>query len=594
MKGRCFKFYCARFIFFPNFNTLTNQKSKISMRKIFLLSGLGIAILGSMYIFYKVAENLYPFAHVKNELLERSHEPVLGIYAPNNNISQDQARNIKHYALVLNLNLPWQFNKKLLEKLPSHDPVLLTVETWGRNVLTNVAEGQYDAKLKFILSHIPTNTNDLYIRWNPEMEVPAQNNPWNNRPATYIEAFNRFAQITQEAVPRAHLVYGPAGFAGALENYPGDDTVNAASITLNSDSEKNTSTYEKDSLPTQIKRKLHRMRFINRPIFILGSKNIDLTTFNSDWILNALDTIKEHKQNIYSTKNFERPTKKWLKNKNKFHVGLYDPDALLVDEPEVSVEHVFVNFSEIQNGSFVKQLDEVLLRNHDIIISVEPKTNEGIRDSDILEEILKGKYDNLFEKFYSSLSNSQNTIFLRFAHEMEIPVNRYPWQKKDPILYIQAFRYFMNFHFQENIKKVWGPAGDRGSLEWWPGNDVVDFISIAVYGLPDKNITDPKKQESFATILGRKSWRLRFVDKPIFITEFGVKGKEDFQTAWLENAAKTLNKNPHVIGVSYFNKTDVPKAWGEVTPPDWSITKASFRHFIETLEKDLELNEELL
>jgi beta-mannanase len=171
---------------------------------------------------------------------------------------------------------------------------------------------------------------------------------------------------------------------------------------------------------------------------------------------------------------------------------------------------------------------------------------------------------------------------------MEIPITRYPWQSQNPVDYIKSFRYFMNFQnpFPSNIKKVWGPAGDRGSIEWWPGNDVVDYISIAIYGLPDKNISDPKKQETFETIFKRKYWRMRFINKPIFITEFGVKGPEDFQTKWLEDAAKVIRMHKQIIGVNYFNMSDTPKAWGDIKPPDWSISKESFYRFIKVLEKE--------
>lgn len=146
----------------------------------------------------------------------------------------------------------------------------------------------------------------------------------------------------------------------------------------------------------------------------------------------------------------------------------------------------------------------------------------------------------------------------------------------------------MNFPnpFPENIKRVWGPAGDRGSIEWWPGNDVVDFVSVAIYGLPDKNITDPEKQESFSKIFNRKYWRLRLIDKPVFITEFGVKGPEEFQTKWLEEAADVIRENPQVVGINYFNMSDTPKAWGEIKPPDWSITEKSFHTFIKRLQKN--------
>lgn len=145
----------------------------------------------------------------------------------------------------------------------------------------------------------------------------------------------------------------------------------------------------------------------------------------------------------------------------------------------------------------------------------------------------------------------------------------------------------MNFkgELPSNIKRVWGPAGDRGSIEWYPGNDVVDVMSIAIYGLPDKNITDPNMQESFKTIFNRKTRRVRFIDKPLFITEFGVKGPEDYQTNWLEGAAKVLREHPGVLGVNYFNMSDTPKAWGDIKPPDWSITKQTLHHFYNTLNQ---------
>jgi beta-mannanase len=134
-----------------------------------------------------------------------------------------------------------------------------------------------------------------------------------------------------------------------------------------------------------------------------------------------------------------------------------------------------------------------------------------------------------------------------------------------------------------NIRKVWGPAGDRGSIDFYPGNDVVDYVSIAIYGLPDKNITDPNKQEAFGNIFSRKIYRMRFINKPIFITEFGVKGPEDYQTNWLKEAAGTINKNDQVFGVCYFNLYDNPKAWGKIKAPDWSISKKSFQEFCKAL-----------
>ena len=73
-------------------------------------------------------------------------------------------------------------------------------------------------------------------------------------------------------------------------------------------------------------------------------------------------------------------------------------------------------------------------------------------------------------------------------------------------------------------------------------------------------------------------------DKPIFITEFGVKGPEAYQKKWLEEAAATINKYPEIIGVSYFNAADSPKAWGDAEIPDWSITAATLKSFAGLLK----------
>ncbi|MBL0359128.1 MAG: hypothetical protein IPP72_20685 [Chitinophagaceae bacterium] len=134
---------------------------------------------------------------------------------------------------------------------------------------------------------------------------------------------------------------------------------------------------------------------------------------------------------------------------------------------------------------------------------------------------------------------------------------------------------------------VWGPAGDRGSMEFWPGSDVVDYTSIAIYGLPDKNITDHNKQESFNTIFKRKYSRIWFAHKPLFITEFGVKGPQSYKQQWMADAAATIEANKAITGVSYFNDADNPKAWGDIEAPDWAVTPAVFKAFLAQLNTSL-------
>jgi beta-mannanase len=79
---------------------------------------------------------------------------------------------------------------------------------------------------------------------------------------------------------------------------------------------------------------------------------------------------------------------------------------------------------------------------------------------------------------------------------------------------------------------------------------------------------------------------MRFAPKPIFITEFGVKGPEDYQKNWLLKATETINNSPELVGINYFNSPDVPQAWGDIEAPNWSVSPATFRAFADAIKRD--------
>jgi beta-mannanase len=527
-------------------------------------------------------------------------EPVLAVFSFNSN-TPNQIVNIPHYTIRLSNFNDWDLIKSEIAHFEDSILLLLTIEIWSKkNVITNLnssmedlLEGKLDHDIKQLCINLIGNRPNVFLRFNPEMEVPANRYPWqkSGSPA-YIEAFRHFSSLCNSFVPQVKQMWGPAGYPGAEEYYPGDDVVDAASITLKSDSEIQLNVYPK-TYPVEydLFRRLHRLRFIDKPVFVLGSKQILNDSINERLISSITKKINQEKDVIYSDDNFERLETKYESNSpRKIEIGLYDPQSFLNKEKPVTVEHIFANFDDLIDETLQNKFNQIIDRGHDIIITIEPgSNNSGLKsDSQILQQVTEGKYDAQIAKLYSIILKTNRRVYLRYAQEMEIPITRYQWQSRDPLDYIKSYRYFMTFidSLPPNIFRVWGPAGDRGALEWWPGNDVVDFISFAIYGLPDKNIRNPKKQESFETIYNRKYRRIRLVDKPIFITEFGVKGAEEYQTKWLEAAAKVIRVNPQIIGINYFNMSDVPLAWGEMKPPDWSITKKSFYRFVDVLNEE--------
>ncbi len=575
------------------------MKQFLSLKKIlkYLVVFVAVCILGAVVVKRDYLLNYLQFQKTSNSIEENLSGPVLAEFSFQTGAVNRLVKSFHHVTLKINNTDDLDINKRDIVLLTDTFPLLLTVETWETGkvspYLSNpheiIKKGEYDNVIKKMCNQLINERPNVYVRLNPEVEVPANYYPWQRYyGAGFNEAFRHFSGLIRKYAPNAKVVWGPAGYPGALEYYPGDEFVDAVTLTLKSNSEQILDVYPKDyPVSYDLLRRLHRLRFLDKPIFVLGSTQIDTDSVNSLMVSSLLEKMSIERDIIYSVENFQRPTRQSSENEDKFELGVYDPQALLLNEDPITVEHLFCDFDNIMDGTFQNSFMEVVKRNHKVIVTVEP-FHHPIDSSDrrVLQNITEGMYNEQINQLYNIVSSTKQMVYLRFAHEMEIPITRYPWQSQDPVTYIKSFRYFMKFiePLPSNIKRVWGPAGDRGSLEWWPGNDVVDYISIAIYGLPDKNITDPEKQESFATIFNRKIWRMRFVDKPIFITEFGVKGPEDYQTKWLVKAAKVIRENPQIKGINYFNMTDTPKAWGEIEPPDWSITKKSFYAFVEALK----------
>jgi beta-mannanase len=522
----------------------------------------------------------------------QAQEPVVGLFDKDHQTKNVFPLKIEHYNVVWKNTALWSDKRVLENGIANHD-VLITVETWLKgmsiknNVLVDVTKGGFDKKIQELAGIVSKSRHQVYIRLDPDMEVPVKLFPWQFQSAElYIQAFNCFAKKIKQYAPNIKMVWGPSGYPGDTEYWPGNKEVDFVSITLGSASEHNTNTYPAaKTIPEMLRSKLHRLRFINKPVLILGSNTVSKSNFNSDWVNDQIIYFKKFSTVIYNTNNYVDSTK--VKPvRNILEVGVFDPTQRLINQKEITVEHLFATLSDIQRGTFEKNFNDIIKRHHDPMVTVEPwRDTSGTPDTDVINRINNGHYDPVIKKLFHIISSVKQTVYLRWLHEMEIPIHRYPWQSQDPVAYINAFRYFMRFEGGpgKNVKRVWGPAGDRGSIDFWPGEDVVDYISIAIYGLPDKNITDPNQQESFSTILNRKYFRMRFLDKPLFIAEFGVKGPQSYQDKWLSDAANAINANPHIFGVCYFNLYDNPKAWGAIKAPDWSITARSMRKFCSNL-----------
>ncbi|WP_431198342.1 hypothetical protein ACRQ5D_26055 [Mucilaginibacter sp. P25] len=153
--------------------------------------------------------------------------------------------------------------------------------------------------------------------------------------------------------PKAQIIWGPSGYPGDTEYWPGNKTVDYVSITLGSQSENTTHFYPKDStVSDMLKHKLHRLRFIDKPVLIIDN-NTGKTPFKYSWLNEQKDYFIKYRNTVYSADNYadsaaKKPVRASLK------IGVFDPNKKLLNQPRISVEHLFTDWGEVERGDFEK------------------------------------------------------------------------------------------------------------------------------------------------------------------------------------------------------------------------------------------------
>src|SRR6185503_14688316 len=99
----------------------------------------------------------------------------------------------------------------------------------------------------------------------------------------------------------------------------------------------------------------------------------------------------------------------------------------------------------------------------------------------------------------------------------------YPWSGTDPSLYRAAFRHVVEVFRSEgadNARWVWSPAGEARALDFYPGDDVVDYVGLTVLGDArwDAELGFEPRQ-TMADVLRPRYARFAALGKPIMIAE---------------------------------------------------------------------------
>ena len=260
-------------------------------------------------------------------------------------------------------------------------------------------------------------------------------------------------------------------------------------------------------------------------------------------------------------------------------LGMYDINNTYSSNTSLAVDHYFISLATINREDLARNLKSSSDKNRWPLVTVEPWARDSSSTETLLEDILDRKYDEDILSVCSEFKEFDKPLFIRFGHEMERVTGRYPWAVSDSEKYIAAYRYFVQ-KCKESFTQgyyVWSPAGDKGLESYFPGNDVVDYVWLSIYGLDQFDKDTYGYFRSFSENLGEKYERVKTYDKPIMIAELGVVGVPDFQREWLKAGLENMDIFPLMKIVVYFNAKDNEGAWGEKYGiPDWRIRNDVF------------------
>lgn len=262
---------------------------------------------------------------------------------------------------------------------------------------------------------------------------------------------------------------------------------------------------------------------------------------------------------------------------NRIAIGAYDPHRQLIDL-QLDVEHWYVR--QDSPGELVRALASA--RNQRTpLITIEPYPSPG-QTTPVLDVIVAGEKDQDLRQLAQVLKASEPQIVLvRWGHEMELS-GLYPWSANAPEIYRAAYRHVVAVFRREgvtNVRWVWSPAGHRQAADFYPGDDVVDYVGLTLLGDAAWDATTDLPPQSFAELLRPRYERVEVFNKPVMIAELGVSGGPIRQADWLADAARALPEFPRVTSIVYFFEKN-PPASRTATQPEWRMPPEILRAFL--------------
>ena len=254
--------------------------------------------------------------------------------------------------------------------------------------------------------------------------------------------------------------------------------------------------------------------------------------------------------------------------------GVYDPNGAFANDPDVSIEHLFLPWEDVLLDSLNDADQYAAERNRSVLATIEPWTwtrDERNSPDVLIAGIQSGEYDDNMATICSIFNGFQSPVTIRWAHEMEDLSGQFIWAGWEPDTYIAAYQRMIDVCRAEapNADFMWSPLGLDGFEEYYPGDEYVDVVGISVFGLQPWEETILGQERSFRDIVEPRYNRAVKFGLPVVVAELGFVGDETYVREWIDDVRQDIEGLSELVAVIYFNQTEVypwPDGYGL---PDW-------------------------
>lgn len=263
--------------------------------------------------------------------------------------------------------------------------------------------------------------------------------------------------------------------------------------------------------------------------------------------------------------------------------GAYDPEGDFTDDPEVSIEHVFMPWEDVDLTTLIAADRYAMERGRALLITIEPWTwtrDERNTAAFLQHGIEMGYYDANMRAICSVIGQLESSVSVRWAHEMETDGDQFIWMNWEPADYIKAYRRVVEICRAEapQASMMWSPAGFENARNYYPGDDYVDLVGLSVFGYEPWEVAILGAAQSYDTLLRARYGQVEEFDKPIVVAELGYSGSQAYVDAWEAEVRQDRPDLPLLLGVVYFDQEEVypwPDGFGR---PDWRLAHRVLRN----------------